>query len=71
MIIEYIITTCLSTIVLALTPLDRWAAAKEFNTDSTVPSWFMWSVGIALTVLAVSVLVGTYKQRYQRAGCTK
>lgn len=71
MIIEYIITTCLCTIVLALTPLDRWAAAKEFNTDSTVPSWFMWSVGIALTVLAVSVLVGTYKQRYQRARRTR
>ncbi len=71
MTIEYIFTTCLSTVVLALTPLDRWAAAKELNTDSTVPSWFMWSVGIALTVLAVSVLVGTYKQRSQRARRTK
>ena len=71
MIIEEITTTCLSTIVLALTPLDRWAAAKEIKTDSSLPSWFMWSVGIALTVLAVSVLVGTYKQRYQRARRTR
>ena len=67
MIIEYIITRWLSTIVLALTPSDRWAAAKELNTNSTVSSWFIWSVGIALTVLAVSVVVVTYKQRYQRA----
>ena len=67
MTIEYIITTCLSAIVLALTPLDRWAAVKELNTDSTVPSWFMWSVGIALTVLAVI----TYKQISQRARRTR
>ena len=71
MTIEYIITTCLSAIVLALTPLDRWAAVKELNTDSTVPSWFMWSVGIALTVLAVSALGVTYKQRSQRARRTR
>jgi heme/copper-type cytochrome/quinol oxidase subunit 2 len=67
MIIEYIITTWLSAIVLALTPSDRWAAAKELNTDSTVPYWFIWSVGIAITVLVVSFIVVIYKQRSQRA----
>ena len=71
MTIEYITTKCMSTIVLALTPLDRWAAAREFNTDSTLPSWFMWSVGIALTILAASVLATIYKQRSQRVRRTK
>jgi len=67
MIIEYINTTWLGTIVLALTPSDRWAAAKELNSDSMVSGWFIWSVGITLTVLAVSFIVVTYKQRSQRA----
>ncbi len=67
MIIEYINATWFSTIVLALTPSDRWAAAKHFNSDSTIPGWFIWSVGIALTVLAVSIIAVTYKQRSQRA----
>ncbi len=66
MTIEYITTKCMSTIVLALTPLDRWAAAKEIQTDSSLPSWFMWSVGITLFVLAVLALGVTYKQRSQR-----
>ena len=67
MIIEYTITTWLSAIVLALSPLDRWAAAKELNTNSTVPYWFIWSVGIAITVLVVLCIVVTYKQRSQKA----
>jgi tellurite resistance protein TehA-like permease len=67
MIIEHIIKTLLGTIVLAMTPSDRWAAAKNLSTDSTTPSWLIWSVGIALIVLVVSVLLVTYKQRSQRA----
>ena len=67
MIIEYIIKTRLSTILLALSASDRWSAAKKLSTGPTIPSWFIWSVVIALTVLAVSVLVVTFKQRSQRA----
>ena len=66
MMIEYINATWFSTIVLALSPSDRWAAAKNLNSNTTIPGWFIWSVGIALTVLAVSILVVTYKQRSQR-----
>lgn len=67
MITEYFTTTWLSVIVLALTPSDRWAAAKELNTDSTVPYWFIWSVGIAITVLVASVLVVSYKKKSRSA----
>ena len=71
MTIEYITTKCMSTIVLALSPSDRWAAAKDIQTGSSLPSWFMWSVGIALTILAASVLATIYKQRSQRVRRTK
>jgi hypothetical protein len=64
--IEQLIKTGLSTIILSLTPSDRWSAAKKLSTDSTIPSWFIWSVGIALTVLAVTVIIVTCKQRSQR-----
>ena len=67
MIIEHIVNAWLNTVFLALTPSDRWAAAKKLNTDSVVPGWFIWSVGITLIVLVVLVLAVTYKQRYQRA----
>ena len=66
MIVEHIITSWLSAIVLGLSPSDRWAAARELNTNSTVPSWLIWCVGITITVLVVSFIVVTYKQRSQR-----
>jgi hypothetical protein len=52
---------------LALTPSDRWSAVKKLSNDSAIPSWFIWSIGIVLTILAVSALVVTYKQRSRRA----
>jgi hypothetical protein len=67
MTMTYIATTWSSEIVLALAPMERWAAAKDLGTDGTVPSWLIWSVGVALTVLAGSMLVVTYKQRSRRS----
>ena len=65
--IEQMIKTGLSTIILSLTPSDRWSAAKKLSTDSTIPSWFIWSVGIALTVLAVTIIIVSYKQKSHKA----
>jgi len=66
MITEHLIKTGLSIIFLALTPSDRWSAAKKLSTDSMIPSWFMWSVGIVLAVLAVTVIIVSCKQRSQK-----
>ena len=71
MITKHIANAWFNTVFLALTPSDRWAAAKNLNTDSVVPGWFIWSVGITLIVLVALVLAITYKQRYQRARHSK
>ena len=74
MIKEHTVTTLLSTVVSAMTPSERWAAAKNLNTlntDSVVPGWFIWSIGIIFIVLVVLIFVVSFKQRYQRTRHTK
>jgi hypothetical protein len=46
--------------------LDRLAAAKKLGNDSAVPSWLIWSIGITVAILVVSIIVVTYKQRSKR-----
>jgi hypothetical protein len=67
MLTGHTITTILSTIVLALTPSDRWSAARELKSGSTVPPWLIWSVGIALALLAVSFIAASYKQKSKKS----
>lgn len=64
---RYIITTCLSAIVVALTSLERWGAVRELDTDAMATKRFILIAGVVLTVLTVSVIAFTYRQRSQRA----
>jgi uncharacterized integral membrane protein len=66
MIIAYMITTWFSAIVLALTSRERWGAAGELKTNAMATRWFMLVGGIILTILIVSFLIATYKQRRKR-----
>lgn len=70
MIITHMITTWFSAIVLALTSRERWGAAGELKTNAMAARWFMLVVGIILTVLTVSFLIATYKQRRHRSKLT-
>jgi len=67
MMITHTIETGLSGIILALTPTERWAATKNLNTDPASIRWFILIGGGALTILAISIIVATYKQRIQRS----
>jgi hypothetical protein len=61
----------LSVIALALSPADRLEAAKKLGNDSNdyaVPSWLIWTLGITVAVLVVSIIAVKYKQKSKRAG---
>ncbi len=52
------ITTLLTTwffdfLTLALTPTQRWQAARKFDVSSDAASWFIWIGGIALVLLTI------------------
>lgn len=50
--------------LLALTAMERWAAAKQLRTDtSVVPTWLIVAVAVGVIILAVSALVNRYTQR--------
>lgn len=68
MIIEHVFTKSLSSVYVALAPSDRWAAAQKLNSGSGLPVWFIWSVGVALTIVAVLILIAAFKHKFQRSG---
>jgi len=61
------ITTWFNTIILALTSRERWGAAGNFNSNTMATKWFWVVGGIILTILTVSFLIATYKQRRKRS----
>ena len=67
MITAFITKIGLNETVLALTPKERWASARELNTGFMDTRWFILIGVAALTVLTVSFLVATYKQRSRRS----
>jgi hypothetical protein len=67
MMTAFITKIWLNHTVLALTPKERWASAREINTDVMATRWFILIGVVALTVLTVSFLVATYKQRSRKS----
>ena len=59
------IITWFNIIVLALTSRDRWGAAAKFNSNAIATKWFWVIGGITLTLLIVSFIIATYKQRHK------
>ena len=60
------IITWFNTIILALTSRERWGAAGKFNSNAMATKWFWVVGGIILTILIVSFLIATYKQKRKR-----
>ena len=59
-------------IALALTSRERWGAAGKFNSNTMATKWFWVIGGIILTVLIVSFLIATYKQKRKKLkSCSK
>jgi len=62
-----IITGCMNGNVLALTPLQRWIAAREFNINFMAERWFILIGVIAIVILTVLFFVVSFKRiRQQR-----
>jgi len=52
-----LITAGLNAIVLALTPIERWGAARRFNTSFVTERWFVLTAVIVLIILAALLIV--------------
>ena len=63
------ITGCFNTVVLALTPLERWAAARDSSGNAATDRWFIIIGIIAILLLTVllSVVSFTRNRREQQA----
>ena len=57
------IITWFNAIVLALTSRERWGAVGKYNSNTMATKWFWIVGGIILTILIVSLLIATYKQK--------
>ena len=57
-----VITGCLNGTVLALTPLQRWMAARGFNSDFITERWFILIGVIAIVILTVLLFVVSFKR---------
>lgn len=64
-----VITGCLNAVILALTPLERWAAARKFNSDFMSQRWFVLIGIIAILMLTVLLFVVSFNRnrREQKA----
>jgi len=52
-------------IPLALTPVQRWSAARRLNTGFTSETWFVIGACVLLIVLVVLLVWVSYKRRLQ------
>jgi hypothetical protein len=64
-----VITGCLNAVILALTPLERWAAAREYSGNAVTDRWFIVIGIIVILILTVLLFVVslTRNRREQKA----
>ncbi len=61
-----LITAGLNAIVLALTPVERWGAARRFNTSFVTERWFFLTALVALIILAVLLVFVSISRMVRR-----
>jgi hypothetical protein len=64
------ITTGLNAVFLALTPLERWRAARRLDGASTDQRWFILLSVIAIIILTVLLIAASYKNRVKERKTT-
>lgn len=52
-------------ILLALTPMERWSATRQLQTEPGSTSWFLLGTGVLLVVLVVLLVAVSIRQRAQ------
>jgi hypothetical protein len=58
-------TGCFNGIFLALTPVERWQAARRFNSNFVTERWFILIGAIVLVTLTVTLLLVSLKRNKQ------
>lgn len=70
MVITSVITTGINAVVLALTPIERWHAARRFDSASTDQRLFIFVCMIAIIVLTALLIVTSYGRRIKERKVT-
>ncbi len=63
MVTASLVTAGISSAVLALTPPQRWAALRQFNTNAMTERWFIVTGIVAILVLTVILFVVSNKRK--------
>jgi len=70
MVTASVITTGLNAVLLALTPIERWYAARRLDSASTDQRWFILLSVIAIIILTVLLIAASYKNKIEEQKTT-
>jgi hypothetical protein len=70
MVTTSVITTGFNAIVLALTPIERWNAARRIDSASSDQRWFILLCVIAIIVLTAMFIASSYSQKIKERKAT-
>jgi len=69
MITTSVITAGINTVVLTLTPIERWHAARRLNSGSTDQQWFIL-LSVAAIIILTLLLITSYSRRIKERKVT-
>ncbi|MHC4719706.1 MAG: hypothetical protein ACYSYT_04430 [Planctomycetota bacterium] len=70
-IVTPIVTTWLSAILLGLTPIERWEAARGFSNDFMTERWFTITLVVIIITATILLFLVSYKRREQERRVTE
>lgn len=65
MVTASVITTGFNAFVLALTPIERWNAARRIDSVSSDQRWFIFICVIAIILLTAMFIASSYSQKFK------
>ena len=71
MMVMPLIAAVFNIIILALTPVQRWSAARRFNADFLTVLLFILIIVATVTILTVSILITKHRQKIQERDFTE
>jgi len=70
MVTTPVITTGLNAVILALTPIERWHAARRLDSASTDHNWFILLSVIAVIILTALLIAASYNNKAKERKAT-
>ncbi len=71
MAVTPVVTTWLSAILLGLTPIERWEAARGFNSDFMTERWFTVTLAVIIITATILFFLVSYKRKEQERRVTE